>query len=440
MNTSRVFSFFGLGLLAISAFSAQAAVKLTAIQIFSTDADGQIQGVGAHRFKTTNHGGHPCIFLVRGDDLDGAIINGPGPQQNGVDLTLSAGTHTYTIYVEKENSRSWGYYTIDFHFDRSDTPQISALAAMNAASTQFFPPFAAYAGNTENLTGYPVKSPNTLVYQSGQTEVTLTAFQFSAESVFNKDRVSPNEAKSNHNLDYVGSFTLEVKAAPEISAGGVVHAASFTPKVAPGSLFSIFGSSLATSLQTANTVPLPSSLGGTTVTIGGKAAPLVFVSPEQINAQVPYEVAEGAKVPVIVTVNGVSSPAGSVTVSAAAPGIFQFGQKRAVVQNQDYSTNNADNGADANSYVVAYLSGAGQLDNPVATGNRAGRDPLSRPKGIVTATINGVPAEVAFAGMTPDFIGLFQVNLKVPSLSPGTYPLVISVNEEKSNSALITVK
>ena len=96
---------------ALGIFQAQAAVKLTAVQIISTDANGKIQGVGAHRFKTTLHGGQPCIFLVKGNDLNGEIINGPNAAKNGIDIPLSAGTHAYTIYVEKYNTYSWTNYT-----------------------------------------------------------------------------------------------------------------------------------------------------------------------------------------------------------------------------------------------------------------------------------------------------------------------------------------
>jgi uncharacterized protein (TIGR03437 family) len=65
---------------------------------------------------------------------------------------------------------------------------------------------------------------------------------------------------------------------------------------------------------------------------------------------------------------------------------------------------------------------------------------LSRHKGNVTATINGTGVEVAFAGLTPQFIGLTQVNLKIPGLPAGTYPLVVSVNGQASTPAMITIK
>jgi uncharacterized protein (TIGR03437 family) len=433
-------SFLALALAALGAAPTRAAVKLTAMQIISVDANGKLQGVGAHRFKTTQHGGQPCIFLVEGDNLDGAILNGPDAAHNGIDLTLSAGTHTYTIYAEKYNSSTWTNYSIHLYFDLAQAPQVSAMAALNVNSTQFFPPFQAYSEYTDDLAGHSVKTMNTLVYQSGQTEVKLTGFQFSTPTLYNKDRVGPFEAKSNKTLDYVGQFTLEVKAPPAIAPGGVVNAASYTAKVAPGSLFSIFGSDLAAAQDSAKSVPLPGAINGTSVTVGGKPAPLVFVSGGQINAQIPYEIAETDHIPVVVTVNGVSSLAGEVSVVAAAPGILQFGNKRAVVQNDDYSVNDMGNPAKAGSYVVAYLTGLGALDHPVATGAAAGGEPLSRPRATVSATLGGQAVEVVFAGMTPGFVGLAQMNFKVPSLAAGDYPLVISVNGEKSNAAMVSVK
>lgn len=433
-------SSLALAVATLGAFSAQGAVKLTAMQVISVEANGKIQGVGAHRFKTTQHGGQPAIFLVEGDKLDDPIINGPDTRSNNIERTLSAGTHTYTIYAEKSNSYTWTNYSVHLYFDLAQQPQISAMAPLNVNSTQFFPPFEAYSEFTDDLNGRSVRTLNTLLYKSGQTEVKLVGFHFSNPTLYNKDRVSPFEVRSNRVMDYVGQITLEVKAPPTIHTGGVVNAASFSAKVSPGALFSIFGSDLAKSTGSARSLPLETAINGTSVTVGGKPAPLVFVSSGQINAQAPYELTEGSSVPVVVTVDGAASVAGTVSVVAAAPGVFQFGERRAVVQNDDYSLNNTDSPAKAGSYVVAYWTGTGRLDNAVATGGPAGSDPLSRPRGTVTATIGGQNAEIAFAGLTPGFVGLAQMNLKVPSLAPGDYPLVISVDGEKSNAATVTVK
>jgi uncharacterized protein (TIGR03437 family) len=165
----------------------------------------------------------------------------------------------------------------------------------------------------------------------------------------------------------------------------------------------------------------------------------VYVSATQINAQVPYELQEGGTFPVVVTVGGVASPQRMVQIVKAAPGLFTYGDKRAVVQNENGSVNTADNPARAGTYVVAYLTGGGNLDNAVATGAAAGSQPLSRPRGNVTAKIGGAAAEVSFGGMTPGLVALMQVNMKVPGLPSGTYPVVISVDGVESNAAQMTI-
>ena len=90
------------------------------------------------------------------------------------------------------------------------------------------------------------------------------------------------------------------------------------------------------------------------------------------------------------------------------------------MQGTQTTVNNTDNPAKAGSYVVAYLTGTGRLDIPVATGGGASSDPLSRPRATVAVTIGSQPAEIAFAGLTPSFVGLTQVNLRIPNLAAGT--------------------
>jgi len=175
------------------------------MQIVSTDTAGKIQGVGAHRFRTTLHGGQPAIFLVKGEELDGAIVNGSETADNDIALPMTVGTHTYTIFAERANSYTWTNYTLQLFFDQSRSAQISALTELNVNSTQFFPPFGVNPGMVEDLGRYPGRSPGTLVYKSGKTEVTLTSFRFSDSSLYKQDRVSPFEAKSNRIMENVGS-------------------------------------------------------------------------------------------------------------------------------------------------------------------------------------------------------------------------------------------
>lgn len=227
---------------------------------------------------------------------------------------------------------------------------------------------------------------------------------------------------------------------PRIAANGIVNGASFAggAAVAPGSIISVFGTDLAPLTERATAIPLPTSLGGTSLTINNRPAPLFFVSPTQINAQLPFEITPGTAA-AVVTRSGQASAVVSFPVAAAAPGILIFGTNRAVAQNQDYSINNTDKPALAGSVVTVYMTGQGQVDNPVATGALAPASPLSQPRLPVSATVGGRSAEVLFAGLTPGFAGLLQVNVRVPEVGPGNYPVVVTVGGMASNSALITV-
>lgn len=435
MNFKQFGQIFMAAVLGVVA--AQAEPKLTGIYMTSTDNAGKLQGVGAHHFKTFNHGGHASIFLVEGSDPNGPIVNGPNTAANSIVRSLPVGTHTYTMLVQRLNSYSWTQYALNLYFDFQNEPSISGWAPLNIQSRDFFPDFTANPGPMLGVNG--AKPSPGLIYKNGQIEVRLTAFHFSNPTVFNLDRVVSHEVRPDRVMDYVGSFTLEVSGPPEIYAGGTVNAASFTKNVAPGSIFSIFGSGLAKGTTNTPGAPLLTNLGGVTVSVAGRNVPLFFTSPGQINAQLPYDTQAGPA-QVVVSVNGVPSNTGTIAVLANAPGIFQFGEKRAVVQNGDYSVNTAENPAAPGTVVTAYLTGTGALDFPVATGEAAGSTQLSRPVGVVTATINGQPVHVEFAGLTPGFVGLMQVNLRVPALGAGTYPLVVTVGGEKSNSALFSIK
>ena len=98
---------------------------------------------------------------------------------------------------------------------------------------------------------------------------------------------------------------LALAQTPQIA--GVVNAANFQPPVAPGALISIFGSNLATGQAEAHALPLPTNLLGTMVFINGIAAPLLYVSPSQINAQVPYEIPPNTSATISVHVNNTAS-------------------------------------------------------------------------------------------------------------------------------------
>src|SRR5258708_2996360 len=110
---------------------------------------------------------------------------------------------------------------------------------------------------------------------------------------------------------------------PVVSSGGIVNAASFTAPVAPGALISIFGVNLAPQVAAARQIPLPTSLANVSVRFNNNVfAPLLFVSPTQINAQLPWEVASNGTVTLVVTNNGVESAPQTVPISPFSPAVF----------------------------------------------------------------------------------------------------------------------
>ena len=228
-------------------------------------------------------------------------------------------------------------------------------------------------------------------------------------------------------------------AFPHINPNGVTNAGSLrSDRVAQGGLISIFGTGFATVPITAVQTPLPTTLANTTLQINGNPVPLLFVGPGQINAQLPFEIQPGAATAQVVAGNDIGFTL-SFHVNAASVGIFQYGDNRAVAQNEDSSLNGPDNPAKAGSIVTVYFTGQGPLDNPVPTGAPAPTSPLSRPAQESVVTIGDVRCELLFIGMTPKSVGLAQANVRVPSLRTGDYPIMVRVGDLVSNTPLISV-
>jgi uncharacterized protein (TIGR03437 family) len=222
----------------------------------------------------------------------------------------------------------------------------------------------------------------------------------------------------------------------------VTDAASFAPRVSPGSLATIFGTGLASSTANASGFPLPTTLGDASVHISQSQnqteAPLVYASANQINFQVPSRLVAGTAT-LYVTVGGGQSRFFNFTVVSASPGIFQDASNHAAAQNIDHSMNTSKIPAASGSVVVVYLTGQGPVDHPVPDGTAAPSSPLAHATSTPSASIGGVAAPVQFLGLTPGFAGLAQANIQVPSLPNGDYPLVITIGGLLSASAVLSV-
>jgi len=158
---------------------------------------------------------------------------------------------------------------------------------------------------------------------------------------------------------------------PQFTAAGVVNAFSYAQPVSPGSLVSLFGTDLATAAASATSIPLPLKLGGTSVTVNGVNAPLLFVSPRQINFQLPSVVgtqdsAYVTTASVVITTPAGSSEAVEAPVFASGPAIATStqngcGQAAAlnVARDGTVSLNSPTNSAARGDYISLYGTGLG---------------------------------------------------------------------------------
>jgi len=241
-----------------------------------------------------------------------------------------------------------------------------------------------------------------------------------------------------------GSVSAATRPLPILANGGAVNGASFAAglPLAPGSIVSLFGMNLATAAATASAVPLPKSLGNASVSVNGVAAPLFYVGPAQVNLQVPQELSGQA----LATIR-FASPEGvamlqDVALSPLSPGIFLAGatQQGAIIH-QDGRLAGVNAPAAAGETLSIYATGLGDVTNIPPTGAPASATPLSETRTKPVVTIGGVTADVSFSGLAPGFVGLYQVNVKVPSgVSGSAVPVIVKVGAATSNTAQIAVQ
>jgi uncharacterized protein (TIGR03437 family) len=248
---------------------------------------------------------------------------------------------------------------------------------------------------------------------------------------------------------FVWNFTTgaAVTPPPVINPAGTVNGASYVTPVAAGSIASVFGSSLALGgITAASITPLPTALGGTSFRIGAGGAPLFFVSPLQVNLQIPWELAGQAQASVIATVGGVASSQQTVSVVPFAPGIFAINQagsgQGAVLISGTSQLAAPGTPVTRGSSISIFATGLGAVTNQPASGAAAQAVPLSLTLTTPTVTIGGVVAGLSYSGLAPGFVGLYQVNAQVPAgASVGdAVPVVISVGSFTSNTVTIAVR
>ena len=248
-----------------------------------------------------------------------------------------------------------------------------------------------------------------------------------------------------------GGIDLNANPPPDVAAGGMLHAASFrlAAPLALGNLVSIFGSALSQGDASASSLPLPAQLAGTTAVLAGRPLPLVFASPTQINAVVPYDLPIDSTHQLVIRRGNTISVPEPIRLLSTQPGAFtrnQRGSGPAIVVAAYPDGTQAEAGPEnplkAGDVIVVYCTGLGDVEPRAVAGVAAPITPLSSTVEKVTVRIAGIEAEVFFAGLTPLFTGLYQVNTRVPQgVPPGDeVPLIIEQSGRESVPVTLVVR
>ena len=239
---------------------------------------------------------------------------------------------------------------------------------------------------------------------------------------------------------------------PTIDNGGVVNAASNVSGqgLSPGSYISIYGAGLAPVLREFKTPTLPIALSNVSVSFDAPgqrlSAPgrIRFISPSQINVQIPWEFMGLTSVQMKVSFGFLSSAVYTVPLNNFSPGFIEYqdsGRLIVVAQDEAYALVSGANPVARGKVLQLYMNGLGPVTNQPASGDPASKTVLSPTTTNPTVTIGGRPAQVAFSGLAPGLIGCHQVNVVVPDDAPtGLKPIVLAIGGVSSQTSLVPVR
>ena len=282
--------------------------------------------------------------------------------------------------------------------------------------------------------------PNSKVRWNGQNRGTATLDSghlqvfIQPEDVAAVGRVSITVFNPDPGTGFSNAVAFRIGPAPASSSNAAVSAAYPTGGSALGlrSISSLYGTNLASQTAVADGLPpLPFTLGGTTLTMGGGSVPVFFVSPGQINFQVPFFTITAPAQASLVITQGLLSSTITVTVTPYAPAIFTTnaqGSGQAAAQIANTASIAAPVGAFAGSrpiqkgeYLTLYATGLGDVRNRPVLGGPSPGNPLATTLTNPVVTLGNqpvAPALVIFSGLAPGYVGLYQVNFQIPPTAP----------------------
>ena len=279
------------------------------------------------------------------------------------------------------------------------------------------------AGSTRGYSGDGGSAPNALMNGPSALAIDAAGSIWVADTLNNAVRL----------LQFTGGGT---------TVSAVTSGASIlSGPVAPGEVIVIWGSGLGPTplvqYQADANGLVPTNVGGTSVYVNGVLAPVLYASPNQVAAVVPFGITSSLA-QLYVQYQNVTSAPFNLSVASQIPAIFTLNSsgvgQAAAINNQDGSINDAGHPAKVGDYIQLYITGAGQT-SPSGTDGLISTGPGPVPAGAVNVTIGGQHASVNFAGGAPGAVaGVFQVNAQVPSgITAGSaVPVVVQVGTSNS--------
>ena len=256
------------------------------------------------------------------------------------------------------------------------------------------------------------------VASSGKTEIRAS----NSPKIITGYQVGPrgNFIGAILNDPYDHGIAIAFRTGSFIGNSAVVDAAEFKSPVAPGSIVSVFGvglgpwKGLATGLQSGAS-RLKTEANGVSLMVNGVPCPLFYISFNQVNCQMPFEVTGQTRVNLVATFAGVTSPTEFARVAPVAPGLFQGAIVNAVTNRLISPALPARPG----DYLVFYMTGLGQVEGGGTTGQVV-TGPQRASAGF-RAQVNWKDVPLDYAGLTPGFVGLYQVNIRLPNDLPSGF-------------------
>lgn len=226
-------------------------------------------------------------------------------------------------------------------------------------------------------------------------------------------------------------------ASPRVTK--VLNAADNSTGLSPGGLISLYGTDLSPVNLASRELPLPTALGESCLTVNGIPTPVLFVSPNQINAQMPFNV-EGNVTMILRTPGGVSDNY-NLVVRSAAPGVFRAtidgnNDVPTVVRARNNEVVTLSNPIRRNDALVIVLTGLGKTNPAIDAGIPAPGDPPLAALAQPTVSLGGVPLAVSFAGLSPGQVGVYQINADVPNVIPTGVDIPLTISAAGASTTL----